>query len=165
LRPCFFFAEGEDAEMVVRGACFAVMLALSAAGCSSFPSEPCADGPIPVVAVNDQQPYSTAVDAGTWIVNFGQVFVATEAIAKVVVNSDTCLPFYLLSVSSLSDPEFSMALPSGLPVEVGGSSPAAIFRLSFVPQSEGQRTTSVVLATDATSVPTITLVLEGTGVH
>ena len=150
--------------MRLRTAWFAVMLASSPTGCKPASAKDCGQ-PVPTVAVtgltNDTP---TAPDGGVWIVDFGQVPVASRATAEVTVGS-SCEVFSLLSMRPPSDPEFSIQRLS-FPQAVWGYPQSGVpLQLSFVPQSEGQKTASVTIDTDTSAVPTITLILTGSGIH
>jgi hypothetical protein len=102
-----------------------------------------------------------AANSGSYSVDFGNVAVGLDEPAVLVLTNSGTSPLRIVNVGAPSDAEFSVTLPAGIQIPSGGSSSVPV---DFKPFSKGAKSATVAIQTDSSTIPVLTLQMEGTGV-
>src|SRR5450432_381486 len=119
---------------------------------------------IPVLAAQSAtDPVKTTpngdANSGNYTIDFGNVAVGLDQPTTVVLSNTGTSPLQILNVSPPSDAEFSANLTVGTQVLSGSSFNVSV---DFKPFSKGAKSATVVIGTDSTTIPTVTLTMIGT---
>jgi hypothetical protein len=107
-----------------------------------------------------------APSSGYWSIDFGQVSVGAQVSSTIFLQDEGAAPLEVLSVGAPSDAEFSLALSAGdVAYSCQGDAGVIQIPLFFKPFNAGSKSGVVVVQTDSQAIPTITLILTGTGVQ
>jgi hypothetical protein len=101
-------------------------------------------------------------DSGAFEFDFGPVSLGQQLSQSLLLTNIGGSPLVILSTEQPMDPQFSVSLASEIEIQPGSDQ---IVPVSFKPSSAGPKSASVVVATDSSAVPTVTLTLTGTGVN
>jgi hypothetical protein len=104
----------------------------------------------------------TSSDPSTATVNFGSVPLGQQRTITLALNNTGEAALTIVKVDQTqSDPEFTVDISEGVQIQSGV--PLSI-PIHFTPFSVGQKSATVVLDTDSSDVPSVTLTLTGAGV-
>jgi hypothetical protein len=101
-------------------------------------------------------------DSGSYNFDFGPVSLGQQLNQSLFLTNIGGSPLMILSTEQPTDSQFTVTLASEIEIQPGSGQTVPV---SFRPFTAGPKGASVVIATDSSAVPTITITLTGTGVN
>jgi hypothetical protein len=138
------------------------LLVVAATSCKSAQFQAASGLPVLTGTSTVSATATGAKDSGDYTIDFGKVAVGQQQSATLSLANSGTSPLTILQIGAPSDPEFSVGLTAGMSVPAGGASDVPV---SFKPFNKGSKTATLLVQTDSSTTPNLTLTLQGVGVE